>query len=487
MTDLDAALQAMRKAEPKYRKAEQYSDGPIEHVFVPPKMRRIMAETGVDFQELLGDTVIDAVADGLDITAILGGDDATNAVIATLDTANAMTLVRPQVNRLTLKYGDYLLKAWVRDDGSLQVVMVDPRQARLFYDPEDPMTPTDGVHRWITADGHVRVDMLYSDRVESFISAKADRNAKRAADFVPYTVGGNESNVIEHEFGRPPLFHFSTDLPGEYGCPEHATFYATQDLLIKNTLALVTALDFAATPQRWAILENGVDTTEAEDQDDEFARFENEGGAQPRRTSHESVSSLKANAGSVWFQRGIKAFGQFAATDPSVFIEPAEFHLKMGATASRTPLHYFETSGEQPSGESRKVAMEPLISKRRARRDTLDHGWVTFYTSVLRVLGLPNATVELRWAPVEPIDEAEVWANAKAKQDAGVPVDVTLIEAGYDKETVEGWAGDTVGNLDDLVKIGEFLASSATAVAAGAATAEQISAILAKVTGGNAE
>jgi hypothetical protein len=199
------------------------------------------------------------------------------------------------------------------------------------------------------------------------------------------------------------------------------------------------------------------------------------------------VSSLKANAGSVWFQRGIKAFGQFAATDPSVFIEPAEFHLKMGATASRTPLHYFETSGEQPSGESRKVAMEPLISKRRARRDTLDHGWVTFYTSVLRVLGLPNATVDLRWAPVEPIDEAEVWANAKARQDAGVPVDVTLIEAGYDKETVEGWAGDTVGNLDDLVKIGEFLASSATAVAAGAATLEQISAILTKVTGVGAE
>jgi hypothetical protein len=487
--DLGDALQELANAQPGYTKAEQYADGPVEEVFVSERLRNVMRMSGVNFQEILGEVVINAVANRLSITAVLSSDQDTADAITTLDRQAKMTLLRPEVNRLTLKFGDHYLFAWKRSDDTIQVVNLDARCARLFYDPDDPMTPSFGVRKWVTRDKFVRVDLLYSDRCESYISAKADTNAKAAGDFVPYTVPGNDDHVVPHDFGRPPLFHFSTTLPGEYGKPEHEPFYATQDILLKLTLGHMAAVDYTAIPQRWAIMEAGVSTTEAEDQDD-AAYWGTHDSMNPALRTHERErkSSLQSRPGSLWLQRGIKQFGQFDPADPAGFLDPALHHLKIGATATSTPLHYFDgVSGSLPSGESLKVALEPLIAKATARKDVLDDAWVTFYATVLGVLGHAKAQVDLRWAPIEPTSETDTWTVAKQKQDAGVPEDVTLTEAGYDTETVEKWAADNASNLPARValldQVGNYFAAMATAVAAGAVTAEQADLVYKQIMG----
>jgi hypothetical protein len=488
----------MDTANPSYDKAEAYCDGPIREVFVSQKIKRILADSGINFQEVLGNVIVDAVADALKITAVLGDDHKATEAIAALDTANAMQLVRRQVNQKTTKLGDYYLKAWKQPDGTLQVVMVDPRCARVFYGQDDPMTPSYGIQRWDVADGRTRVDLLYPDRVESYVSraslaARAGRVARRvlgravtAADFEPYTVQGNDGNEVEHGFGRPPLYHFSTDLPGEYGCPEHKPFYGTQDILLKLSLSHVTNIDFLTLPQRYAILAEGTDTTEAEDIDDAEFAFRDDPNQRVRQ--REATANVKSEPGSLWLQRGVKQFGQFEPAAAAGFIDPAVFHLKVGATVCRTPLHYFDgLGGNLPSGESLKVAMEPLVTKRGERRDTLDHHWRTFYLSMLKVLGMPEATVDIRWCPVEPTSESATWTVAKQKQDAGVPADQTLVETGYDKETVQGWHDAKESGLPErlalLGQVGDFLASASTAVAGGSATPEQIGAILTAIIG----
>jgi hypothetical protein len=487
--DLGDALQELATAQPGYDKAEQYADGPIDEVFVSPKLRQVMRLSGVNFQEVLGDVVINAVANRLSITAVLSGDQSTADAIAELDRQAKMPLLRPEVNRLTLKYGDHYLFAWKRTDDSIQVVNLDARTARLFYDPDDPMVPSFGVRKWVTRKKFVRVDLLYPDRVESYISAKADVRAKVAGDFVPYTVPGNSDHVAAHDFGRPPLFHFSTTLPGEYGKPEHEPFYATQDILLKLTLGHMAAVDYTAIPQRYALLEAGVASTEAEDQDDAAFWGTHDSMAPDLRThQQERKSSLQSRPGSLWMQRGVKAFGQFDPADPAAFIDPAVHHLKIGATATSTPLHYFDgVSGSLPSGESLKVALEPLIAKSTSRKNVLDDGWITFYASVLKVMGYPEPQVDLRWAPIEPTSETDTWAVAKAKQDAGVPEDVTLKEAGYDEETVEQWEQDNDSNLPARValldQVGAYWASVSTAVAAQAMTPEQAVAIYQQIMG----
>lgn len=486
--DLAEGLKDIANACNGYDKAASYADGPVREIFVSRKIRRLMRNSGVNFQELIGDTVIDAVADRLKILDVKVDNETASTAVDAVDKANALALVRPQVNRLTCKLGDYYLFAWPRADGSMQVVMVDPRQARLFYEPDDPMTPRFGIRWWVTADKRKRVDLLYADRVESYISSDKDPHAREASQFVPYTVEGNDSNVVMHEFGRPPLFHFSTDLPGEYGRPEHKSFYATQDILLKLALGHMVTVDYTTLPLRWAIMNDDSDTTEAEDQDDTVFRYRNDSADPAQRTKQrESKSSLRSSEGDVWMQRGVKEFGQFEPASPAGFIDPARFHLQIGATASSTPLWYFEGFTQPPAGIALRTGMEPLLEKTRARLATLDHAWIAFYTTILRAMGFRDVTVTLTWAPVEPKDEAETWATAKAKQDAGVPQDVTLIEGGYDEEIVQKWTTEGTSGLPErlvmLGQVGDFLASAATAVAGGSATPEQIRAILDRIVG----
>lgn len=487
--DLTAALKELGEACPGYEKAEQYADGPVEEVFVSQKLRWVMRESGVNFQEILGDVVVDAVANRLKIVTVISDDENVATAIQALDTAAKLPLLRPEVNRNALKFGDFYLWAWLRPDGSLQVVPVDPRNARLLYLPDDPMVPWLAVRRWITNDKHVRVDLAYADRLESYISAKADPNARATVDFQPYVVAGNETHEVSHTFGRPPLYHFSTGLPGDYGTPEHKPFYATQDILLKLALGHMAAVDYTAIPQRYAILNAGRDTTDVEDQDD--TRFwDTHVGNDPalRTRTREDKAAFKAQPGSLWISEAVKQYGQFDPADPAAFIDPAVHHLKIGATTCATPLHYFDgVSGSLPSGESLKVALEPLIAKSTARRNVLDDAWVTFYVSVLAVLGFANAAVDIRWAPIEPTSESETWTVARQKQDAGVPEDVTLAEAGYDEETVDKWTDDRSAGLPArlaaLVQVGEFLASAATAVAAGAVDQATVNSILASLVG----
>lgn len=487
--DLAYALQETARTTRAYDKRQAYADGPVREIFVSHKIRRIMRRSGVNFQELLGDVVIDAVADRLHITTVQADDDNATAAITATDKANALNLVRPQLNRLTLKMGDYYLFAWPRETGGLRIVMVDPRQARLFYEPDDPMTPRYGIRWWVRPDKHKRVDLLYRDRVESYVTKEPGVHATAASQFEPYTVPGNSSHEAPHDFDRPPLFHFSTDLPGEYGCAEHERFMATQDILIKLTLSHMSAVDYTAIPQRYAIMDADSDTTEAEDQDDTLYRYTNDGFDPDERVHQmEGVSSLRSEPGELWYQKGIKQYGEFPPAPPNSFLEPAVHHLKIGATASATPLWYFEGFGSQPAaGVALRSGMEPLLSKTRARRDTLDHSWCVFYGAMLRVLGFPDAEVTLTWAPVEPKDEQETWTVAGLKQDRGVPVDVTLKEGGYDGAVVDGWQRQQAMALPQRIEllgqVGDFLASAATAVAGGSAAPEQIAEILAKVIG----
>jgi hypothetical protein len=95
--------------------------------------------------------------------------------------------------------------------------------------------------------------------------------------------------------------------------------------------------------------------------------------------------------------------------------------------------------------------------------------------------------VTVNWAPSATSDNVQDWQVAKAKQDSGVPVSQTLAENGYSEDQIQEWMAqgqaDLPQRLGALVQVGEFLASSATAVAAGAVSAEQVQAILKSVMG----
>jgi hypothetical protein len=492
MTDLGDALDAMTKAAPGYGKAVAYSDGPVTEQFASRRIRRLLRGMGGAFQTVLGYVVIDAVADKLTITAITSDTDARTAKLAAFDEDNNMQLVRPEIMRRALQQGDSYLSAWPMLDangdvirGKARVDVHDARTARVMYDPENPTVPKFGIQRWQFGK-RIRVDLLYLDRIERFISRK-DTSGSTDSDFEPYTEDGRDAEE-PNPYGKIPLFHFhGTGLPGEYGTPEHKPFYGTQDTLIKLKATHMAGVDFHGLPQRVALRDAGVKASSPSDLDADDYEISPDGQSTQTASGRDPASTLSSEPGSTWDLAGYKSVIQLDPADPSVFLDPAAAYLKEGALASKTPLHLFDRTGQIPSGESLKTANDPLDSKTGKRLMSFNPQLKSFYRFVLRLLDEDDAPVSLTWAPVESTDETTKLAQAKTKQEIGVPVDQTLVEVGYTDTEVQEWLDSGDGGLPAkvtlLAQLGDAVASFSTAVAAGLLDKSTVQTVITKMIG----
>ncbi|MGW4129487.1 hypothetical protein [Amycolatopsis japonica] len=493
-SDLGDALDAMNCADSGYLKAKAYSDGPVEEVFTSRRIRRLLQDSGVTFQTLLGDVVIDAVANKLRIEAITSDTDAHTQLIADVDEANNMAQVRPAVMRRALQLGDSYLSAWpVLDEGGKPVkgeVLVSvygPREMRVLYDEDKPGTPRLAIQRWTVKSPlgvkRVRVDLIYDDRIEHFI-ARGQRSSK-PGDFEPYSVDGRDA-VEQNPYGFP-VFHFhGTGLPGEYGTPEHKSFYGTQNKLLKLEIGHMAGVDFFTLPQRVALRDAGrVGPSSIDDLDEDDFELPTTGQhSEPAKGDRKS--KLSSEPGSMWDLEGYKNVLQLDPGDPKVFLDPRTAYLREGSVASSTPLHLFDRTGQIPSGESLKTANEPLDSKSGIRRTSFDGTFRGFYRFVLKLLGV-DAPVSIAWAPIESTDETTKLGHARQKQELGVPIGQSLTEVGYKLDDVNTWLDDGDGGLPQRVELlatlGQAVSAFSTAVAAGMLDQSVVQQVITKVMG----
>ncbi|WP_336156648.1 hypothetical protein [Amycolatopsis sp. VC5-11] len=494
MADLDDGLKAMDDAAPGYSKAKAYSDGPVEEVFTSRRVRRLLRDQGVEFETLHGDVVIDAVADKLTIEAITSDTDERTQMIADVDEANNMALVRPAVMRRALQLGDSYLMAWPRLDdngdvveGKVQVSVHDPKTMRVVYDEDGE--ERFAIQRWQVKTPlgakRTRVDLIYADRIEHLISRGA--RASKAGDFQPYETDGVPAEE-DNPYGELPVFHFhGTGLPGEYGTPEHKCFYGTQNKLLKLEIGDMAGVDFNTLPQRLGLREAGKVGPSPVDDLDEDEFLASPDGQRTRSTTGDRKSKLSSEPGSFWDLEGYRDVKQLDPGSPAVFLDRREAYLREGALVSKTPLHLFDRTGQIPSGESLKTANEPLDNKSSRRKTAFDPTWRGFYRFVLKLLGQDDAPVTLAWAPIESTDETTKLAQAKQKQELGVPVDQALTEVGYKAEDVARWFEDGDGGLPQRVELlavlGQAMASMATAVSSGVMDQAAVNQMVTKVMG----
>ncbi|MEV8610289.1 phage portal protein [Amycolatopsis sp. NPDC051373] len=509
--DLDNALAAMRTASPGYDKAEKKYEGNAPEVFASPRMRRAMRQSGINYQLNFDAIVVDSVADRCEIASITANDgdkdspDA-DAVIQAVFEANKLELQAPNTMRKASTFGDAYIIVWPRDgaketDGKykpedIALYYQDPRTVRVFYKASNPNEIDYVIKKWEIAGNKVRVDLYYDDRVESYVS-KGKTKGKRAADFEP-TTGTNADDsdqdadddnpapVTPHSFGRPPVFHFKTDAD-QYGKPEHKGFYPVSDILHKLAVGHMAGVDYQAFPQRYALLDPESDTSEAARLDEGLFSFGMQQGGTTEDYGMEGRSQFRADPGSIWMQKGIKDFGQFDPADPHNFTDPAEFYLRCGATITNTPLHYFDPSGDVPSGESLKTAEAPFVKKVKTRIASFGDTWREIFQFALKLCGYPDMKVTVRWEPVESNDDASTWANTQSKQASGVPVKQTLMEAGYTESQVDEWEDERESGLPQkaelLLQVAEAVAAFATGVTAGVISMEQVNGIITHLIG----
>lgn len=369
------------------------------------------------------------------------------------------------------KYGDAYLLDWESDNGIL-VRALDPLSTKLIYDAEDDL-PFVGIRHWAERYDNkkaIRVNLYDATELQRWISY--DQKT-----WLPFTEDGTDA-VIPHSFGQIPLFHSRTALP--YGKPVHLEAYGSQDMIMRTVIAHGAAIDFMGWPQLFALYEWGTagGTSELGD-----TRLADEGF-----DDRSEVSKIRRDPGSIWALRA-KELGQLQAASSSDFISTLQEYIGTASALSGTPARFFASPGGQhPSADSQRTADADFQESIRMLQDELTD---TFQNALGCAAGVAPDNVTVPWRAPEIIGDSEFWNTALRKQEAGVPLPQTLIEAGYSPEQVDAFVAESSG--DDLVMerrvgilntLADAIGKLGAATSTGVIDQKRINAIIDGVIGG---
>jgi len=499
MSDLMYGLTALAENFDDYQLASDYYEGCPDELIGNAELRRLLTQGGYGerFRINLAKTPVDALLGKVQISSITtdseGGDDA----LAVLREDNLMVLQEGEVHRRTFEFGDYYVMVWpdTPDDESedgdqslaaskVQISCHGPQTMRVMYDDDHPNRKKFAIQSWFNGDlDRWRADLLYPDRIESYVSKTRERPVDDDG-WVPYTEGDAEA-VQVNPYGEIPVFHFRNGLP--YGRPEHKDAYGPQDAVNKLTATQMASTDSAGFPQRFGLVDP--QAVLDENNDDPFRDDESEVDDTVDASRRGKRSGLRGGPGTMLFLNGLKEIGQFATADSKNFMEPLEVYVRLMAQVTTTPLHYFDPSGDVPSGESLRAADAPLIAKARNRKQYLTPTWQDVYKFALRLMGVVVKSVDIQWAPDTTIDDVAGWEVIEKKIGNGVTQEQALREAGYTDEQVTAFLDANQEEMALQRRI-ELLNSTADAVqklgagvATGVISQQQVDLLISRIIG----
>lgn len=326
---------------------------------------------------------------------------------------------------------------------AVDMMILDPFTTRVYYDPENPKKKKYAIRSWQEGDGQnriIRVNLYYPDRIERWMhKGRPARRRTAQQKWEPYKADGKPA-VLPNPFDEVPIFHFRTDRT--YGTPDHYNAYGPQLAINKLVTSHLATVEYQSFPQRYALLDPTADQSGFQGADsDPFAPDDLDNDAD----DDDNESQLEADPGAVWQLSGMKAVGQFEAANVDAYLKPFDRYVKALAQVTDTPFHYFDRTGERPpSGENIRQVNESLNAKAAARQTSYGSELRKATTFALNMLGHDVERVNVVWEPLENVTSLVEWQAINEKQTAGVPRDVTLIEAGYRAELVAEWEEATL-------------------------------------------
>lgn len=444
--DLLEGFLALTEAKPAYERAENFYKGCIPETFASRKVEQLLKKSNlgdldsINFARL----PVDAVADRLIVNAVVtetGGP--ADDELQTLWQANDLDAQLPEVFHKVCSLGDGYLMVWPHVDeesviDGIQIYWNSPQTTRVIYDDANPLLVKFTVKAWKETEddgnGHsseiTRVNLYYDDRIERWVCR--DKDVKNPEKWVMYGRDGLPP-VLDNPYGQV-FFHLRTE--PQYGKPEHFYAYGPQAMINKIVMAHLATVDYQSLPQRYGLIDPAVDQSGSGGADFDPDRPELE-EADPE--SPNNTSRLSSDPGAVWLLQGLKGAGQFQAADPDVFLKPFDRYVKSMATVTDTPMHIFDSTGVAISGESRREADQPLIAKAAARQTSFGATLSHVFEFALELLGLPGLRVDVRWKPLQFINDKEGWDVINAKIAAGVPKRQAFLEAGYTPDQLDEW------------------------------------------------
>jgi len=492
MSDLARGLAQLNSTQPGYIEAAKYYDGNTadDMKFFSDAIKRKFRSSGTDKMRLnFARVAVDAVASRIELNNVASPDEKAQSALQELWDSNQLDLELPGLFLKTLTFGDSFLILDGDPETGIQLFYNSPLSVQVIYSVENPRQKEFAIKRWSVPattgnDTYIRVNLYYPDRIERYYTLNKDAKGEVETDFRPY-VGPDEDDtepIIENVYGFIPVYHFRTAL---HASPEHKEAYSAQDAINKIAINHLASIDFQGFPQRWIMLNEGQDSTEIDDFDADL--FHDAETPQPtavgtdQYSSHVAPSSpLKADPGTVWTLPNAQRVGQFDPADSKNFLDSLDMWIRMMAQVTNTPFHYFDPTGEAPSGESLRTADAPLVKKVRNRELSFTGSLIDVFTDALTLLGIDQPNVAVHWASPQSTDDLNTWQVVQAKINAGIPARQAYIEAGYTTTEIDamGIPDNGVMSLKDradiLIDIGKAVQGLSFGVTAGIVSPEQV-------------
>lgn len=467
---------------------------------------RTLRQSDIEYTPNFSSVVIDAVNNRLlisAVTATAGADedtaasDAATAQLAEIIKDNELASRYRDWNRKALRDGDAYMVVWPKEeqgpdaqtelsndidttDGlgplpGVNITYIDPRGARMFYDPENPRRKLFFAYMWeMTLAGEkkprVRINLMYPDRIEKWISTpgSGERTAKQFSPFLDpdddadndYLGSGGDNDddpapagmwPLPNPYGEVPAFHLRTAY--EYGKPVHRNAFALQDEISRMSEMLDVTVEFTGFPQRYAIQEADSLGTQSIREDplaehspadwdrDTSASPLNETSIASGAISNETGSNYESNPGALQVYKNFKEVGSFATATPASYLDPLKWEVGSIATTTGTPMWKFQgIGGNPPSGEALKIMEAPAVQLAQDLMQMFGGGcWEPMYEFALRIIGV-TAKVKVSWANPATSDLAATWDLVKLMIELGVPRDVAFMKAGVTEAEAQEWA-----------------------------------------------
>lgn len=413
---LKEAVLAVTDRKRHYERADAYYTGDVAEAYTSRSLANMFKNANAGGHLNFCRPVVDAVHNRLELNVIVGTSDSANQVINDTWEFNQLGLDSNEVHRRALVFGDCYVMVWPDEEGNMEISYNTPLTTSIVYDPERPKQKLYAVKMWEVHepnDDHTRMNLYYADTIYKY---------KAQGTSVDDGAQWSLIEQLENPFGQVPVFHFRTERP--YGRPEHIDAYHAQDYINKQFVTSQIVTEFQGAKQRWALTRpDATNGTEAQDFDDED-------------TTGENGHALRNGPGNVWFLDNIEKVGEFSTADPNVFWDPIKDTIRSMASLTQTPLHYFEKTGNVPSGEALRVAEAPLIKKVKDRQVSFGQSWREVFKFVLLANGI-DEDVQVKWTEVESLDELERLDAALKKSTLGMSFEQIAKELGYDEEVIK--------------------------------------------------
>lgn len=400
MTDIELAFGEIVGKRALYDTLWAYYDGDHPLVYSASRLAEIFKNIDANFSENWCAVVVDSVLERMRIERWGAVDAGDETQINRLWEETELTIDSIDAHLQALVVGEAFVVVGQEADGVIEAYVVDSRMMAMIYETARPKRKRLAAKLWVDESGRYAMRLYYADRVEDWTTTTATM-PQSAKAFTLQEVQPNGSGAI-------PVFHLRRERRAIRS--ELANVINPQAQLNKLLADMMVAGEFSAFPQRYIISQNSGET-----------RLKNAPNLVWQIPAGDGVGQPVS-------------VGELHATDLSNYLGAVERAANVIAALSRTPKHYFFSTGDAPSGEALLAMEAPLVKKAETYMARFEPVWREM---AAYLTGAQAGALDVIWAAAAtrlPATDAQI---IKSNVEAGMPLRTSLRRLGWTEEEIE--------------------------------------------------